>query len=199
MQPAVSLLFAPASSSLTARALPIRAGRRRMITSPMLEALCNRLLEKPRLYLNEMAVFLWDEFQVHVTACSISRASRLDWMVKKDKRQKAKECNPDLRDTYIHYLSDFRSYQLVYVDESGSDKRLGFRRTGWSPLGVAPVEVSRFHRDQCYQVLPAYAQDGIVLSYFPGLDWCCSFRRFYWAASRTSRKMARAKISSCDG
>jgi hypothetical protein len=27
-------------------------------------------MEKPHLYLDEMAIFLWDEFQVHVTTCS---------------------------------------------------------------------------------------------------------------------------------
>jgi hypothetical protein len=50
-----------------------------------------------------------------------------------------------------------------YVDESGCDKRIGFRRTAWSPLGVAPVQVARFQREQRYQILPAYAQDGIIL------------------------------------
>ena len=30
-------------------------------------------------------------------------------------------------------------YHYVFVDESGCDKRIGFRRTGWSPLGVTPV------------------------------------------------------------
>lgn len=29
---------------------------------------------------------------------------------------------------------------------------------------MAPVQISKFHRDQRYQILPAYAQDGIVLS-----------------------------------
>ena len=29
---------------------------------------------------------------------------------------------------------------------------------------MAPVQVSKFHRDQCYQILPAYAQDSIILS-----------------------------------
>lgn len=146
------------------KAPPIRSGRRRSITPPMLEALCDRLLEKPGLYLDEMAVFLWDEFHIHVPICSISRALTSVGWSKKTARQTAKERNPDLRDAYIHYLSDFQSYHLVYVDESGCDKRIGFRRTGWSPLGVAPVQVSRFHRDQRYQILPAYAQDGIVLS-----------------------------------
>ena len=66
---------------------------------------------------------------------------------------------------YFHKLSEFHSYQLVYVDESGCDKQIGFRRTGWSPLGVAPIQVAKFHRGQCYQILPAYAQDSILLSH----------------------------------
>jgi hypothetical protein len=37
-------------------------------------------------------------------------------------RRIAKEQNPDLRDFYPHKLSVFRSYHLVYVDESGCDK-----------------------------------------------------------------------------
>ncbi|KAI2726472.1 hypothetical protein CBS147354_4187 [Penicillium roqueforti] len=79
-------------------------------------------------------------------------------------RQKAKEQNAELREIYLHYLSEFESYHLVYVDESGCDKRIAFRRTGWFPLGVAPRQVSQFHRDERYQILPAYAQDGVVLS-----------------------------------
>ncbi|KAJ5783838.1 uncharacterized protein N7518_009515 [Penicillium psychrosexuale] len=108
-------------------------------------------VEKPGLYLNEKAVFLWDKSRTMITTSSIRRA-----------RQHVKERNTDL--LYLHNLSDFQSYHLVYVDESRCDKRTGFRRTGWSPLGVAPLQVSQFHRDQRYQILPAYAQDGIILS-----------------------------------
>lgn len=50
------------------------------------------------------------------------------------------------------------------TNTSGCDKRIGFRRTGWSPLGVAPVQVARFHRGNRYQILPAYTQDGVLLS-----------------------------------
>lgn len=130
----------------------------------MLEALCDYLLEKPTLYLDEMAIFLWDEFAIQATKSSISRALTSKGWSKKTARVKARERNLDLRDEYLHSISDFQSYHLVYVDESGCDKRIGFRRTGWAPLGVAPVQVSKFHRDKRYQILPAYAQDGIVLS-----------------------------------
>ncbi|KAJ5858067.1 hypothetical protein N7455_008961 [Penicillium solitum] len=43
------------------RAPTTRVGRRRTVTPPMIEALCDRLLEKPGLYVDEMAIFLWDE------------------------------------------------------------------------------------------------------------------------------------------
>jgi transposase len=143
---------------------PTRIGRRRTVTPLMIEALCEHLSEKPGLYLDEMAVFLWDEFRTLVTTSSIRRALVAKGWSKKSTRQQARERNADLREWYLHNLSDFQSYQLVYVDESGCDKRVGFRRTGWSPLGVSPMQVSQFHRDQRYQILPAYAQDGIVFS-----------------------------------
>jgi hypothetical protein len=130
----------------------------------MLDALRNRLLEKPCLYQDEMAIFLYDEFGVLVNTSTISRALASIRWTKKAARQVAKERNADLRDYYLRNLSEFRSYHLVYVDESGCDKRIGFRRTGWSPLGVAPVQVAQVHRDRRYQILPAYTQDGVLLS-----------------------------------
>lgn len=139
-------------------------GRRRAITSPMLEALCGHLLEKPGLYLEEMAVFLWDEFEVHVSTFSISRTLKDIGWSKKAARQIAQEQNADLRDFYLYNLTQFQSSHLVFIDESGCDKRIGFRRTGWSPHGVAPVQVAKFHRDQRHQILPAYTQDGVLLS-----------------------------------
>jgi hypothetical protein len=130
----------------------------------MIKALCEHLSEKPGLYLDEMAVFLWDEFRTMITTSSIRRALVATGWSKKAARQRAKEQNADLRDYYLHNLSEFQSYHLIYVDESGCDKRVGFRRTGWAPLGRAPLQVTQFHRDQRYQILPAYSQDGIVLS-----------------------------------
>jgi transposase len=128
----------------------------------MREALRDHLLEKPGLYQDEMVVFLYDEFIILATISNVSRALKSIGWSKKTTRHVAQERNPELRDCYLHNLSEFRSYHLVYVDESGCDKRIGFRRTGWSPLGVAPVQVTAFHRDSRYNVLPAYTQDGIL-------------------------------------
>ena len=58
----------------TTKAPPNGGRRPRSITPPMLEALCKHLFEKPELYLEEMVVLLWDEFEVLVSTSSISRA-----------------------------------------------------------------------------------------------------------------------------
>nr|KMM68378.1 hypothetical protein CPAG_04707 [Coccidioides posadasii RMSCC 3488] len=83
----------------SARAPQVRVGRRRSITPPMLEALCDHLLEKPGLYLDEMVVFLWDEFHVRATTSSIRRALAFSGWSKKTAQQRARECNADLQDS----------------------------------------------------------------------------------------------------
>lgn len=99
-----------------------------------------------------------------MTTSSIRRGLVLIEWSKKVARNVAREHTANLRDLYLHNLSEFRSSQLVYVDESGCDKRTGSRRTGWSPLGVILMQTTPFHRGQRYQILPAYAQNGIILS-----------------------------------
>ena len=60
--------------------------------------------------------------------------------------------------------SGFHLYHYVFVVESGCDKRTGSRRMGWSPLGVTPIQIARFQREQRYQILPAYTHDGVILA-----------------------------------
>lgn len=147
-----------------ARPSLIQAGRPSMLTPLVLETLCNHLSNKPDLYLDEIAAFLAEEFNILPSHSSIQQALSTRGWTKKKLRQKAKEQNPQLRAYYQHKLSQFRSYQLVFVDESGCDQRIGYRQTGWSPLGATPVHVSEFHRGSRYQILPAYTQDGVVIS-----------------------------------
>ena len=89
----------------SAKAPPNKGGRPRSITPVMLEALCDRLLEKPTLYLDEIAIFLWDEFAFQATKASISRALASKGWSKKTAQVKARERNLDLRDEYHHFIS----------------------------------------------------------------------------------------------
>jgi hypothetical protein len=120
------------------------AGRQQLVIPPMLAALCDRLIEKPGLYRDEVVVFLYDEFDILVSLSSISGALvSIKWT--KVTQYITNERNANLCDIYSRNLSAFQSYQFVYINECWCDKRIGFRRTGWSPLRVAPVGVARFH------------------------------------------------------
>jgi hypothetical protein len=99
------------------------------------------LLENPGSYQSNGS-FLWDEFEVFVIASSIGgEPASIGW-TKRKIRWVAKGRNADLRDPYLQDLSEFHSYYLVYIDEPGCDKRVGFRQTGWSLLGTTPVQIT---------------------------------------------------------
>jgi hypothetical protein len=93
-------------------ALPNRIGRPRSITPAMLDALREHLLKNPELYQDEMALFLWEKFKVHVNTSSILRVlNSVSWSKKKIRRV-SKARNADLRDLYVHNTSNFLSFQM---------------------------------------------------------------------------------------
>ena len=144
------------------KAPPNGGGRKRSITPPMLDALREYLQKRPGSHQDEMKIFLQNEFEVPVTTSSMGRALASIRWTKKKMRRVAKGRNADLRDFYLHNISEFSPEHFVFVDESGCDRRAGSRRTGWAPLGVTPTEIAPFQREQRYQILPAYTVDGII-------------------------------------
>jgi hypothetical protein len=62
----------------------------------MLEVLCDHLVKKLALYLDVIAVFLWDEFETLVITLSIRRALVAHGCSKKVSRQRAREYKGDL-------------------------------------------------------------------------------------------------------
>lgn len=141
-----------------------RPGPGKLITPPIRRALHDQLLHQSDLFLSEMVAFLQREFQVEVSPETVRRELVAMGWSRKITRRVAQERNAELRDFYLHTISAFHSYQLIFVDESSCDRRCAFRRRGWAPRGVTPVQTARFQRGPHYQILPAYTQEGILLS-----------------------------------
>lgn len=137
-------------------------GRRSNVPPHVLTALLEYLFTKPDLYPDEMADFVWDQYEFEVSVDSIQRSLKACNWSKKKNRRVARERDPELRDACLFELSEHRSFQLVFVDESGCDTLAGIRRTGWSPRGMPAVQIAGFHREQRRQILPAYTQDGVI-------------------------------------
>ncbi|KAF6788997.1 TPR domain-containing protein [Colletotrichum sojae] len=109
-----------------------------------------------------MAEFLYRHFGTRISERSSGRILRSIGWTRKTIRRIAQQRDDDLRDRYLHRISQHQSYQLAFVDESGCDRRAGYRRWGWPPKGSSPVEITKFSRGKRWHILPVYAQDGIV-------------------------------------
>ncbi|GAB1319494.1 hypothetical protein MFIFM68171_09704 [Madurella fahalii] len=132
---------------------PNRVGRESKITPLMRDAMFEQLARRPDMFRYEMIDFLHDSFGLEVSPTAISRTLRTERWTRKTNGRVAKQRNPDLRELYLYKLSDCQSYQLVFIDESGCDKRSGHRRQGWAPSGATPVQVDEFNREQRFRFL----------------------------------------------
>ncbi len=108
------------------------SGRRSCLVPHVLTALLDRLLFKPDMCLDEMSEYHWNRYGLHASEASLRRCLKACAWTRKKNRRIAQERESDLRDTYLHELSQYKFNQLVFVDESGCDTGTGIRRTGWS-------------------------------------------------------------------
>lgn len=72
------------------------------------------------------------------------------------------ERNSDLRDEYACTVSEFQSVQLVFVDESAANERVGDRRRVWGPKGIGTVNPLPFSKGDKYSILPALNVEGFL-------------------------------------
>ena len=141
-------------------------GRPRRMTTQMLAMLHAELEVKPSLLLDEMADLLRVRFPdaAQPSVPTISRCLRKSRWSRKVACHAAKERDPDLRDMYIDDLAAYQPDHLIFIDESGANRQDGFRRFGRSPQGTAAKQITRHQRGPRYQILCAYAKDGVLLS-----------------------------------
>lgn len=81
----------------------------------------------------------------------------------------AKEQDPELCAAWFRKLANYRAEQLIFLDESGINTKLGRRTHGWGPKGQvlrAPVKSGRAEN---LSLLPAFTIDGyIVMAVYRG-------------------------------
>ena len=103
----------------------LAAGRPKKMCQLHNQALLEYLEERPTAYQDEMAWFLWDEFDLTVDESTISRAlKQLAWNRKKAVRI-TKQRNQILRNDWMTRLAGWRADQLVFLDESAASDRTG--------------------------------------------------------------------------
>ena len=137
---------------------------RKVITQAVEEALLRYVDEKSDRTLQEFHGLLYDEFGIHASTQTISRALRAADVTKKENGRIASAHSPDLVDLYMWKLGvlGIQANDLVFVDESICALRDRTRKRGWSRRGVRPIQRGDFRRGPRYQILPALTVNGII-------------------------------------
>ena len=73
---------------------------------------------------------------------------------------RAAQRNSELREAWLHKLSQWAADQLVLIDRSAANGRTSDRKTGWASIGITPFENKPFKRSERFSVPPAYTIDG---------------------------------------
>jgi transposase len=124
--------------------------------------LLNFLLDQPTAYLDEMATFLFDEFEIEPSLATISRIlSEAKWS-RKAVQSRAAERNEPLRTVWWGRQKKYQSHQLVFLDESAANERTGDRKFGWSPIGLICGVSRPIKRSKRWSILPALGDEGYL-------------------------------------
>jgi hypothetical protein len=76
--------------------------------------------------------------------------------------KEARERDPVLRQHWLVKLSQWRGDQLIFIDESGINSKLGERSRGWGPKGKpVPFKVVT-QKAENLSLLPAFTIDGYM-------------------------------------
>lgn len=74
----------------------------------------------------------------------------------------AKQRDKEVRDIFAIYVSLYKSHQLIFVDETGSDCRDAVRKYGYGLRGKPPRSCNFLIRGERISSVAAMSQEGIV-------------------------------------
>jgi hypothetical protein len=77
-------------------------------------------------------------------------------------KRRALEARSDLRAAYMTTASRYNMANLVFLDESASNERTGYRKRGWSPVGSSCTELVKTKWYTRWSVLPALTINGYL-------------------------------------
>lgn len=120
------------------------------------------LIDNPGLYLNEMCSKIKDATGVSVSGSTVCRVLRRNGFTRKKIRQIAKQRSVKLRGAYmaeiIYYPGDF----LVWLDETGSDKRDHIRKFGYQIRSLPPICHRFLARGTRVSAISAICSEGLL-------------------------------------
>lgn len=139
-----------------------KMGRPRALTTAQEDWIELFLEENPTAYLDEVALAVWDVFEIDVSLATVWNVLRRRNWSRKKVRAFAAQRSDELRAQWRLDTAEWRLDQLCFVDECAGNERTGYRRMGWSPKGMSCFELRLLSRADRWSILPALTVNGYL-------------------------------------
>lgn len=121
------------------------------------------LRDRPGAYLEEMKIWLFDEFDISTSTGTIYRELTAMRWSRKIAIKQAREQSDALRRVFrARVAQNYTAAQIVALDESACNERTGDRKYGWSPINSSVKLSYSFKRSERWSLLPAMTVDGYL-------------------------------------
>lgn len=121
------------------------------------------VLDRPTAYLDEIAWFIFDETGISVHPKTIWNVLSRANFSRKASRHVAKERNEQLRTLWRAKSAYWKQDDIIFIDESASNERTGWRKYGWSLCGMPCDNIQPAKRSERWSILPAMSVNGYLL------------------------------------
>lgn len=114
------------------------------------------------MYLDEMGIWLYQQYTIHVSDSTISRVLKREKISWKVLRRLAAERNATLRADWLARLTAWEPEWIMFVDESAANERSADRKRGWAPIGISAEHFVPVKKSMRWSILPCYTLDGYI-------------------------------------
>ncbi len=120
------------------------------------------ILDRPNLYLHELQKEIAQTTGTEVSVSTICNFLHKSGFSRKKLSVVALQRSEEIRAQYRLEVSIYKPEMMVFVDETGSDRRAAMRRFGYSLTGKPARSVSLLARGKHMTAIAAITQDGIL-------------------------------------
>ena len=125
-------------------------------------AIIEAVLDNPPMYLHELQNVVFQTSGTEISVSAICKFLRKQGFSHKRLTYRALQRSEELRSEYLSEMSLYEPQTLVFVDETGSDKRSALRRYGYALKGQRAVSERLLVRGKRYSTIAGMSMDGML-------------------------------------
>lgn len=145
-------------------------------------AILDVILDKPSTYLKDVQQHLLQTTGTDVCIATLCMYLQSAGFTRKKLTLRAQQRSDELREQFINDISIYDPSMLVFVDETGSDKRTTYRRYGYAFKGRRAIEERLLVRGKRFSAVGIMCIDGLLDTYITdhtidGEEFCTFIER----------------------